>query len=166
MFKLSVFERVGFIGSRHGISQDLLERCIKRLSPSALVIVGCSGGVAAQVRDLIASDRLVVFNAEDFQGGPQVRKARRNTAMVKYLSHWHGCLVALPGQFCPDGLIPGEVWQSKKGSEVWSTIALAAGLGVPTLIYVSEMRSPWPGMTQLGDRWWLQCAPEPSPAST
>ncbi len=85
-------------------------------------------------------------------GGPGVplrgRLASRSVALVRAVaaSGPGASFVGLVASPCPAGLRPSAVWSSC-GSGSWSSLALAAGLGVPVVVFPLgwSWSSPWPG---------------------
>jgi hypothetical protein len=87
-------------------------------------------------------------------GGPGVplmgRLAQRSAAMVRAVASagGGGGVVGFPAGACPAGCVPAAAWRSS-GSGTWSTLALAAGLGLPVVVFPAGW-SPgalpaWPG---------------------
>lgn len=62
------------------------------------------------------------------------RLCARSVAFVRSLAASGGVLVGLVGSACPAGCVPGPRWASS-GSGSWSSLALAAGLAVPVVVW-------------------------------
>lgn len=97
-----------------------------------------------------------------FAGGESpplpARLARRSQALVSAVSvSGLGCgFVGFASRPCPAGVIPSRSWQSC-GSGTWSTLLLAAGKGVPVVVFPLGWRwqpPVWPGQWEPAGRAW------------
>jgi hypothetical protein len=132
---LSDYSHVAFSGSRHGCPQGLLDAIAKKIQPDVKILVGCAYGVDAQVRAVYPD--ATVYEAADFDAPTWPAKlAKRSAAMVTDVHAAGGCLIAIPMAPCPPKVEPCTAWKSSQGSGTWGTIALAAGLGVPTVFHL------------------------------
>lgn len=135
---VSSFPVVAFSGSRSVVPRAALSAVCGRVSPSASVLVGCASGVDSFVASQFGS-RAEIFRAESYGSVGSswaARLAARSSAMVRAASVSRGCLVAFPGRVCPSGLFPSRSWPGGFGSGTWSTLGLAVGLGVPSLLWL------------------------------
>lgn len=67
-----------------------------------------------------------------------------------------GC-VAFPASGCPRGLVPAASWPGGFGSGTWATVALAAGLGLPVVVFpcgFSRLPSWGAGWSAIGSGRW------------
>lgn len=158
---------IGVTGSRDlpESHANLVAACI---ADCDLVITGCAKGADKYARILHPIGAgLCVFKAEDYPCNGDVRAslAARSTALVKELARLQAQgndvqLVGFPVHLAP--LIKVcKSWQST-GSGTWSTIALAAGHGIPVHVYrYDTMLLPvWPGFIwvrseQFPGAWYL-----------
>lgn len=146
---------VGVSGSRCVVPPAVGAVCAWLAVPGVPVFVGCAGGVDAAVRSSVPGAR--VFRASSFSGGSfSSRLVRRSCAFVGALASLPSpLLVSFPAGPCPAGCVPGASWVSC-GSGSWSSAALAAGCGVPVLLFLGSWRpSSWPGLVSLGGGWWV-----------
>jgi hypothetical protein len=162
--KIADFDYVGFSGSRHGAPHKLIHSAISKAHEGATICVGCATGVDEQVRLEVGDNAsLRVFRAAEYPGATYPQKlANRSAALVKFLHENDGCLFALPMKACPNGLFPCTQWKSAKGSGTWGTIALAVGLGLPTMLWLPNGIQPptdWNGrLDRMSNNWWLSLA--------
>ena len=106
------------------------------------VLVGCAPGADAAARAGAPAAQLFRASAWRARGLPwPAALAARSVAFVRALSAAGGVLVSAPGRPCPAGLLPGRSWRSC-GSGSWSTLALAAGLAVPLVLFLPPAVSP------------------------
>lgn len=121
---------------------------LAELRPAAL-LTGCAAGAdtfaAAAAKDLGIECR--IFYAQHYHASTWTQRlAIRSQAMVQALRAWPGesLLLGVPFSDCPAGLTAGKTWQSC-GSGTWSTIALAAGLGLRIAIIPHDGRGELDG---------------------
>ncbi|MEP0546406.1 MAG: hypothetical protein ABJF88_05700 [Rhodothermales bacterium] len=162
---------VGFSGSRSA-SPVCLAAC-RAVLPlvGGAVHVGCAPGLDAAVRSACPSAS--VLSAVSFGGAGGFGRgafAARSVALVRAVaaagqgavppSVW----VSFPGCACPAGLAPCPSPSrcfSGLGSGSWASLAFAAGLGLPCLVFVPPgvpAPAPW-GFTPLGGGWLFRPAP-------
>jgi hypothetical protein len=155
--KLADYNHIAFSGSRQGCPQSILDKIAAKIQPDTTILVGCARGVDAQVRAMYPD--ATVFNAIAYPGRNYGAKlANRSAAMVRATHEAGGCLVAFPMKGCPDIVEPCTTWKYCAGSGTWGTIALAAGLGVPTIIWLPlGIAAPsWDDrVTQVSSGWFL-----------
>ena len=129
---------VGFSGSRSLSAgwAPLVRRVVCAVSASgASVLVGCAAGADALVRASCFDAQ--VFSARSLFPQLPLRAAlaARSVALVQALVP-DGQLVAFTGGPCPAYIFPGRQWESgMPPSGTWSTLALAAGLGLPAFLF-------------------------------
>ena len=109
------------------------------------VAVGCASGADQVVRSLIS--HATVFRV---QGSSRQAFALRSIQLVSAVKASQGwrAVVAFPASPCPAGLVPSSSSHqcfSGKGSGTWATAALAAGLGVPVVVFGSVALPQWGG---------------------
>lgn len=128
---------VGFTGSRSlsGSFFPLVAGVVAAVGGSG-VAVGCANGLDSLVRGACPSAR--VFRAVSFGGGvPGL--VRRSAALAQFVAGAPSPqFVGFVAGACPAGLVPSS--SSSRcfagfGSGTWSTLALAAGLGVPVIVF-------------------------------
>ncbi len=128
---------VGFTGSRH-LSRSffpLVARVVSGHQGHPLA-VGCAAGADLAVR--IAAPGARVFRASAFGSGRQ-SFARRSAALVQAVAASPSpLLVGFVSSPCPAGIVPSSSPSRcfcGGGSGSWATLALAAGLGVPVVVF-------------------------------
>ena len=127
------YSTVGFSGSRSSVPSGCSD-VAGLVRPGAVVAVGCARGVDAFFRSQFPWSS--VFVAREFGRG-RSSFARRSIAFVGFLQSSGGLLVSFPGGPCPVGLLPSassSACFSGLGSGSWATLALALGLGVPSVV--------------------------------
>lgn len=145
----SVSALVGFSGSRSlpasaGRSVPALVSSV--LASGRGVAVGCAPGLDSLVRSACPS-------AEVFRvaGAGRGAFAARSVACVRAVaaSGSGAGWVSFPGALCPRGLVPSSTQSAcfcGLGSGSWASAALAAGLGVPLVVFglpVNSLPSSW-----------------------
>jgi len=85
--------------------------------------------------------------------------AARSVRFVRELHRVGGVLVSFPGRACPRRLSPSADSRAcfcGTGSGSWATLSLAAGLGVPCLVWLpGQLVVPARfGFVSLGSGWW------------
>jgi hypothetical protein len=147
---------VGFCGSRRGFVSSRAEAafCSVAALVSAPVLVGCARGVDAVVRSAFLSP--VVFSVS---GSSRSAFAARSVRFVRALRARGGLLVSFPGGACPPGLVPSSLSGRcfcGSGSGSWASVAFAAGVGCPVLVWVPRVSwVPSWGFVSLGGGWFL-----------
>ncbi len=133
---LSSYSSFGFGGSRSASPSCLAEarRILSALPPSAQIVTTCGRGVPSLAA---ARPGAVVFRASDLPSLGRAAFAARASAAVRHLARQPRPLfVCFPARPAPAPIRPGlRSWQSC-GSGSWSEVALAAGLGVPVLVFL------------------------------
>ncbi|MCZ7568899.1 MAG: hypothetical protein M5U01_09980 [Ardenticatenaceae bacterium] len=115
------------------------------------VAVGCAAGADALVRAAAPGAR--VWSVSAFSDLPRpAALAQRSVAMVHAVaaSGPGAGLVAFPAAPCPAGLVPARSWRAC-GSGTWSSAALAAGLGLPVVVFPAGW--PWAPPAWPGGSW-------------
>jgi len=127
---------------------------------SGSVFVGCARGIDQAVQSSVPSSRLRVFRASVFGAG-RGAFAARSVACVRAVAATGGLWLSFPSLACPSGLVPSRSASScfsGFGSGSWASLALAAGLGLPCLVFLPSgvsVPSGW-GFRSLGGGWfWL-----------
>jgi hypothetical protein len=151
---------VGFSGSRSFVpySVELVAAAVPAGVP---VFVGCARGVDAAARALFPSAR--VFSASAFGSG-RGSFAARSAACVRAVQSAGGVWVCFPSGLCPAGLAPSASSSRAfcgSGSGSWASLAFAAGLGLPCLVWCFAPPAVW-GFSSLGGAWWFRSAPVPA----
>lgn len=140
---------VGFSGSRslHASFAGQVAGLVSSVSASGRgVAVGCAPGLDALVR--AACPSASVFRVS---GGGRGAFAARSVSCVRAVaSSGPGCgWLSWPGSLCPGGLLPSGSSSAcfcGLGSGSWASAALAAGLGVPVVVFglpVHSLPSSW-----------------------
>lgn len=132
---------VGFTGSRH-LAQShfpLVARVVAGFAGQGCA-VGCAAGLDKAVRLAAPAASLQVFRASRFGPGPAVsRLVKRSVAMVQAVAASPSpFMVGFVSVACPPGVAPSPVAGQcfcGGGSGSWATLALAAGLGVPLVVF-------------------------------
>jgi hypothetical protein len=162
---------VGFSGSRSVVPVCVASVCAV-VPASALVAVGCAGGVDAAVRLLVCG--CTVFSASSFPASSRAGSlVLRSVALVRFVASCAprpggSVFVVFPSGACPAGLVPSPLTARcfcGLGSGSWASAALAAGLGVPLLVFAPSaplVRGvPAWGFVSLGADWF-SLVPPPS----
>lgn len=124
----------GFSGSRSlpssflGLVRSVVASCC---SNKRVPVVGCASGLDQLVR---SCGRSVVFSAA---GQQPFQLVARSSALVRAVAGaGRGSLfVGFPSGSCPSGVVPCSSWPSGGGSGSWASLALAAGLGLPVVVF-------------------------------
>ena len=142
------------------------------------VAVGCARGADALVRAGAAScgAPLSVFSvASGAFGAGRAAFARRSVALVRAVaaSGAGSGFVGFVSVPCPSGVAPAPSWRSgARVSGSWSSVALAAGLGVPVVVVWCASGAPvlpswpagsWAPVALCGASAWRWC-PASAPA--
>lgn len=154
---VSGFSSFGFSGSRSPSPAAVAAlRSVAALVPAgASVSVGCAAGVDWLAGSLFPSAS--VFSvASGSWGSGRSAFARRSAACVAAVAASGGLWVSLPSGVCPAGLVPCRSWRSASGSGSWGSLALAAGLGVPCLVFLPGALPPAWGFASVGGGWWFR----------
>jgi len=110
--------------------------CISgRLPAGVQVFTGCAPGVDQLARSLFPA--AAVLEASRF-GQSRGSFAARSIACVQAVRAAGGVWLSFPGSYCPPGLAPTSKASqafSGFGSGTWASLALAAGLGLPCLVF-------------------------------
>ena len=142
---------VGVSGSRapSPASASVCRWAVRQLAPHASVVTGCARGIDGVAR--LARPSASVIRASAFGAG-RGALAARSTAVVRAVAAGDpsALWLAFPSGPCPAGLVPSR--QSSAcftghGSGTWASLALAVGLGVPTLVFLPPGASAppaWP----------------------
>jgi hypothetical protein len=128
----------GFCGSRSSVPPvPVWAGVLGSLPASFSVSCGCVGGLCALARSSFPFAS--VFSASAFGGG-RSGFARRSVALVQSVAASPRPLwVSFPARSCPAGLVPSASPSrcfAGFGSGSWASAALAAGLGVPLLVWL------------------------------
>jgi hypothetical protein len=161
---------VGFSGSRHlpPASSLVVRRVVAGVVASGLgVAVGCAAGADAFVRSACLSAS--VFYARSRSAA---HLARRSVALVRAVaaSGPGAAMVGFPVRPCPVGLSPsaqpGQCFCGL-GSGTWASLALAAGLGLPVVVFcpAGALPASWgswsPVVSGAFAGGWLLCPAQP-----
>jgi hypothetical protein len=157
---LGVVPCVGVSGSR-SVVPPVLSSVLGLLGRAPFpVLVGCADGVDGAVRSGLPSERLRVFRAV---GRGRGALAGRSLACVRAVAAAGGLWLSFPSGPCPAGLLPSAAGGSfcGSGSGSWASLAVAVGLGVPSLVLLPPGVCPpagW-GFQRLGSfacgSWWV-----------
>ena len=128
----------GFCGSRSAVPPSAVwVGVLASLPASFSASCGCVGGLCALARSSFPFAS--VFRASAFGGG-RSGFARRSVALVQSVAASPRPLwVSFPARPCPAGLVPSASPSrcfAGFGSGSWASAALAAGLGVPLLVWL------------------------------
>ena len=161
---ISRFSVVGFSGSRSCVS-GALYLAVEAVS-SQQVLVGCTKGVDAAVRELRPDAR--VFDARVFGAG-RGAFAARSVRFVDALYEAEGLLLSFPSGPCPVGVFPSA--SSSRafcggGSGSWATLAYAVGRGVRSAVFLpTSVSLPGGWGLQMAGPGWFVSQPAPVQAS-
>ena len=138
--------------------------------PGCAVVTGCAAGIDAAAR--LAAPSAVVLRASAFAAPgapPQAALVARSVAAVRRVAAGPaGLWLSAPGRLCPPGLSPSaspSACFSGSGSGSWASLALAAGLGVPALVWLPAGVSAPPGWglaplaSSAAGGWWRSAPP-------
>lgn len=120
------------------------------------IIVGCQRGVDEFFRDRFPDAKIFAVSSGDFGVGKSAF-ARRSTACVREVAAAGnlGLWISFPSSDFPLELSPSRSWSSgKTSSGTWKSLALAVGLGVPSLVYTGSLRSPDWGLVEVAPGWF------------
>ena len=131
---------IGFTGSRHlrPVHRALVGRLVQAAAGHD-ICVGCASGLDALVRD--AAPGAQVFSvASGAWGDGRGAYAARSRAMVQAIAQTRDPhLVGVVSSPCVPGIVPDTRWRSgTPASGTWSTIALAIGLQIKTILFVVD----------------------------
>lgn len=154
---LSRFQSFGLSGSRAPLPAlvPVVQSVLASLPASASVFVGCAAGVDAVVRSSFPGASVVSVSSGQFGSGRSAF-ARRSAAVVSAVASAAGLWVSFPSGACPAGVVPCRSWRSAGGSGSWGSLALAAGLGLPCLVFLPSCQPPAWGFSSLGGGWWFR----------
>lgn len=156
---------VGFSGSRSipcAMSARAIRTAIAAVPSNVPVHVGCASGVDELVRSLCPRARVFSVAEVGFDGRGAF--ARRSQLCVESVAVAGGVWCSFPGGACPAGLFPSASAArcfSGFGSGSWASLAFAAGLGVPCLLFLPPgVSAPtgW-GFIAGGSGWFFRAAP-------
>ncbi len=126
--------------------------------PASSVFTSCGAGAPSLVAAAFPGCQFFSAAAPAFCGLGSRAFAARAAALVRALAASPSPLwVCFPGGACPAGVAPRRSWVSG-GSGSWSECALAAGLGVPVLVFLPAGVVPpsgWGSWSFLGGGWWF-----------
>jgi len=150
LFPSAAVAVVGFSGSRRlsaAFAPVVSGVVASVLAGGRSVAVGCAAGADSFVRS--AAPSAVVFSASAFGSG-RAAFARRSVALVRSVAAGGvgSGLVVFPAAPCPAGLVPSARSSAcfcGLGSGSWASAALAAGLGLPVVVFLcgSSGLPPW-----------------------
>ena len=163
---LSSASAVGFSGGRSvpcPASLRALRSAVAAVPSGVPVFVGCAGGVDAVVRSLAPSASVFSVASGAFGSG-RGAFAARSVACVRAVAAAGGVWVSFPSSACPAGLVPSSSPSrcfSGLGSGSWASLAFAAGLGLPCLVFLPPGVSVPPcwGFVAGAGGWFLLPAP-------
>lgn len=147
---------VVFSGSRSlPVSAAPLVAAVVRsvLAAGRSVAVGCAAGADRYVRS--AAPAAAVFRAAD--RSPAALAARSAACVRSAMGSGPGAgFVCFPSSPCPVGLSPAPRWPSGFGSGTWASAALAAGLGLPVVVFgeASWLPAAWGSWVSAGAGVW------------
>ena len=155
---VSAFPLVAFSGSRSlpAASAAALRRSAGWVSESAGVVVGCARGADALARSLFPAAEVFAV-ASGRWGVGRSAFARRSAAVVAAAVAGGGLWLSFPAGPCPSAVRPSSSASrcfcgAAAGS--WSSLALAVGRGVPSLVFLPSA-SPVPsGLSAVGGGWF------------
>lgn len=144
------------------MSARAIRTAIAAVPSSVPVSVGCASGVDELVRSLCPRAR--VFSVAEVGFSGRGAFVRRSGLCVESVAVPGGVWVSFPGGACPSGLLPSASLSrcfSGFGSGSWASLALAIGLGVPSLMFLPNgISAPigW-GFVAGGGGWFFCPAP-------
>jgi hypothetical protein len=132
----------GFTGSRHLAEsfKAVVVAAVKHFGAGHYVAVGCAKGADAMVANSGAP--VIVFRVRS--GSPAWAFAARSAQLVRAVRASGAAprFVAFITHPCPAGIVPARSWKSgSPSSGSWSTLALAAGLGIPVYVFWCSPRA-------------------------
>ena len=159
MFSLSSFSSFGVGCSRRpsacsGVAASAFVSSLRRSGVAASsVLTSCGAGAPSAVAAAFPGCQFFSASAPAFCGLGRAAFAARAAALVRTLAASPSPLwVCFPGGVCPAAAVPSRSWGSC-GSGSWSECALAAGLGVPVLVFLPVGVVPpsgWGSWSSLG----------------
>ena len=175
MFSLSSFSSFGVGGSRRpsacsGVAASAFVASLRRSGVvAASVLTSCGAGAPSVLAAAFPGCQFFSAAAPVFRGLGRRAFAARAAALVRALAASPFPLwVCFPGGVCPAAAVPSRSWVSC-GSGSWSECALAAGLGVPVLVFLPVGMVPpsgWGSWSSLGGflggGWWFLPVSQPS----
>jgi hypothetical protein len=152
------YPAIGISGPRQYSSEDRHEAVIKWLIESCLeqaIITGCAKGADAIARETRIGATVHQAKSSLYIGLPYVAAlARRSQDCIKDVRTNSGIWCSFPNSPCPAKVKPAPHWISGGGSGTWASLAYAAGLGLPCLVWAGQ--TPMPGWLQeIGRGWWI-----------
>lgn len=142
---------VGFSGSRSlpaSAGRPVSALVASVLASGRGVAVGCAPGLDSLVQSACPSAE--VFRVSSFGSGRGAFAARSVACVRAVAASGSGAgWVSFPGALCPGGLVPSSVQSAcfcGLGSGSWASAALAAGLGIPLVVFglpVHFLPSSW-----------------------
>jgi len=168
MFFLSSFSSFGVGGSRRpsvcsGVAAAAFVASLRRSGVLASsVLTSCGAGAPSLVAAAFPGCQFFSASSPAFRGLGRRAFAARAASLVRSLAASPAPLwVCIPGGACSAGVVPCRSWVSC-GSGSWSECALAAGLGVPVLVFLPVGVVPpsgwgsWASLGSfLGGGWWF-----------
>lgn len=138
---------VGFCGSR-SLPASFAPAVARAVAGAGSVAVGCAAGADALVRSsaLSLGRPLSVFSVASGRfGSGRSAFARRSVACVRSVAAVPGAaFVGFVSSPCPPGAAPARSWRSGRPvSGSWSSLALAAGLGLPVFVFWCGAPAGW-----------------------
>lgn len=171
MFSVSSFSSFGVGGYRRPCAASVaacssfLSRLSAAGTAASCVLASCGSGAPAAARAAFPGCR--VFSASELSSLGRAAFAARARALVVALAASPAPLwVCFPGTAAPAGLAPSRRWVPC-GSGSWSECSLAAGLGVPVLVFLPGGLLPPASLgawSALGSGWFFLPAPASPPA--
>lgn len=131
---------VGFCGSRFlpASVSPLVSSVVGSVVASGRgVAVGCAAGADALVRAACPGAQVFSVVTGRWGQGPQAFAARSSALVRAVAASGAGAgMVGFVAGPCPVGVVPARSWRSSSVvSGSWSSLALAAGLGVPVVVF-------------------------------
>jgi len=160
---------VGFTGSRSLPVQyaALVGHIAAHYAAAGSVATGCAAGADQYVRQAVPGCQVFAVSTQPATAPPRARFAMRSAAMVRavQLSASPVGLIGFTGSPCPPACKPGGSFAGH-GSGTWGTLALAAGLGLPVVVFWCSPHPPalpawgtWPAVVIAGQLGWQLAGP-------
>lgn len=156
---------LGISGSREPGRASLaaLAQLAALLPPTRAVLVGDASGIDRRAAELLPQAR--VLHAADYGSGPG-SFAARSIACVRACAAGGGVWCAFPSAPAPAGLRPSaraSACFGGFGSGTWASLALALGLGLPSVLFLPAGAPPagW-GLVAAGGGWFIAEPPAQS----
>lgn len=153
---------LGISGSRAPAPASLsaLAALAAAIPAGSAVLVGDAPGIDRRAVQLLPQAQVFAAAAFGTARTPgHARLVARSVACVRACAAARGVWCAFPAQPCPAGLQPSARPSAcfvGFGSGTWASLALALGLGLPSVLFLPAGAPPagW-GLSAVGGGWWV-----------